>query len=46
MSRRQQKYNPEFVKELLEAAKKPPERTFTNIEDLLRWLDDKKGAAE
>lgn len=35
------KYNPEFVKELLEAAKKPPERTFNSMEELLRWLDVK-----
>jgi hypothetical protein len=34
-----QKYGPDFVKELLEAAKKPPAKTFDNFEDLMRWLE-------
>jgi hypothetical protein len=40
-------YNPEFVKELLRVAKLPPERTFTNVEDLLNYLnfEDKKNGA-
>lgn len=32
-------YDPEFVKELLEAAKKPCEAKFDNIVDMLRWLN-------
>lgn len=32
-------YSPEFIQELLNAANQPPEKTFDNIEDLLRWLD-------
>jgi len=29
----------EFAKEILEADKKTPEATFSNVDDMLAWLD-------
>lgn len=36
-------YDPEFVASLLRASESPPEATFDNIEDLLRWLNVDSG---
>lgn len=33
------RYNPEFVEEILRIAKLPPEATFDNLADMLKWLD-------
>lgn len=33
-------YNPEMVALLKRLEKEPPERTFDNAEDMLKWLDD------
>ncbi len=35
------KYDPEFVELLLKLAKDPPEAKFDNVEEMLKWLDEK-----
>lgn len=37
---KERRYDPEFVKEIKEAAAAPPEATFDNVDDLLKWLND------
>lgn len=34
-------YDPEFVALLLKVAKDPPEAKFDNVDEMLKWLDEK-----
>ena len=35
----EEKYNPEFVRKILEADARPPAAKFTNVVDMMEWLD-------
>lgn len=42
IERTNEKYNRAFVKELQRADQEPPEATFDNGDDMLRWLDGRE----